>query len=252
MREPTNPTLRLKTRNLSILQQHGDNMHKFILSLCVVLASVATSLADVQALLKQMQSKNLDERRAAARSLGDEKTASREVVSALIAGLKDSDFFVQRFSAQSLGKIGPDAREALPMLAELARSKTARSEVVEAAAAALGSMGSAAVPTLAEVLKSTSSTPAMRRQAAESLGKMGKEARSALPAMVEATKAPRRRRADPGADIRIEVVTALGEIATASDKVAVERLEAMQEQRIRDRNLTRAINMALRKIKARK
>jgi HEAT repeat protein len=228
-------------------------MNKLFISACFVLWTGVTASADVQTLLKQMQSKNADERRAAARALGDEKDASQQVVSALIGGLKDPDFFVQRFCAQSLGKIGPDAKAAVPYLIELARSKSARSEVVEAAAAALGSMGPSVVPTLADVVKNTSSTPAMRRQAAVSLGKMGKDARAAIPALVEASQSPRRRRdADPNSDIRIEVVTALGEIATANDKGAVERLEAMQGERIRDRNLNQAINMSLRKIKARK
>ena len=55
--------------------------------------------------------------------------------------LKDDDVFVRRFSAQALGSIGPDAKEAGPTLAAILKDAKDKKEVQEAAADALGKFG---------------------------------------------------------------------------------------------------------------
>jgi hypothetical protein len=56
-----------------------------------------------------------------------------------------------------------------------------------------------------------------------------------------------------GGDFRTEVADALGQIAGPDDKAAVDTLTALAADRqIRDRNLKKAINDALKKIQAKK
>lgn len=215
--------------------------------LCVVAGARGADVAD---LVKQMKSRDADERRLAARELGEASGPGQVIVDALVKGLEDPDFFVRRFSAQSLGRRGKEAGSAVDALTAVARNKKERREVVEAAVIALSGMGAGAVPALADVVKDADLAPALRRRAAEGLGKIGRDARPAVPALTEALAAPRRR--DSGEDIRVEVVTALGEIATPADEAALKALEDMMMQRIRDRTLSGALSQAVRKIKARK
>ena len=214
----------------------------------VVCATLARG-ADVKDLIKQLKDGDSDARRAAARALADGGAESKEAVPALIHALKDRDTFVRRFSAQALGEIGPDAKSAVPALT--AALEDAKREVQSAAAAALGKMGPAGVETLVGILKNDKKDPMTRRNAIASLSSLGSAARPAVPALTEIVKEKTgkgKKKVLPE-DLRIDAATALGTLATADDKEAIQTLQALSDKKSKaPRGLKQAANMALRKI----
>ena len=81
---------------------------------------------------------------------------------------------------------------------------------------------------------------------------MGAEAKQAIPTLVDVLK-PAKGPA-PAGDLRAEIATALGEIASPNDKPAVDVLTALSTDRglRRDRTLMKAVNDALKKIQSKK
>jgi HEAT repeat protein len=215
--------------------------------LCVAASARA---ADVEGLVKQLKGGDPDARRAAAKALAEAGADAKPAVPALKQALKDKDLFVRRFAAQALGAIGPDAASAAPALG--AAVNDPRQEVQEAAVTALGKIGAPAVATLGAVVKDPNAAPALRRRAADALGVIGPDARSAVPALVAALQPGKGKRMDKDSDIRVEVATALGQIAGPGDKKAVDALNAIAtNKKERNRTLKTAAGEALGKIKSR-
>jgi HEAT repeat protein len=215
------------------------------LGLCLVVSAFA---ADIEDLVKQLKNGDNDARRAAAKALADAGGDAKAATSALVAALKDKDKFVRRFAAQALGEIGAEPREAVPGLKKAL--KDPQKEVQEAAATALGKMGPEAVAPLADVVKDGDCEPAVRRKAVEALAALGAKARPAVPTLLEALKGGgggKKKMANP-ADIRTEVVIALGNIASSGDKQVISALEEMTGKKQKNRNLKQAANEALRKL----
>ena len=216
------------------------------------LAALFVAADDVPQLVKQLKSGDVDARRSAAKGLGELGSGAKEAVPALIEALKDNDRFVRRFAAQALGEVGPAARSAVPTLNGLLRKGEEKKEVLDAVTAALGKIGGgpSSAKMLAMTLLDKGSDTEVRRQAAEALGKMGSGAKTAIPALVEVLK-PAKGPPPPG-ELRTEAATALGEIATPADKAAVDALTTLSTDKglRRDGVLMKAINDALKKIKA--
>jgi HEAT repeat protein len=212
--------------------------------------TVTVFAADVDTLIKQLRDDDADTRRAAAQSLAEAGAEAKPAARALVVALRDRDMFVRRFAAQALGEIGADPKEAVPALRTALNDS--RKEVQEAAAMALGKMGKDGVNYLAAAVKDDDREPEVRRKAAEALGAMGGDARPAIKSLVEALKADPagggKKRANP-ADIRVEVVTALGNIASTEDKEAVAAISALTDKKNRNRSLQSAAREALKKIK---
>ena len=97
-------------------------------------------------------------------------------------------------SPLALGKIGPEAKDAIPHFVALLKDPD--KHVRWAAAGALGEIGSAAkdaVPHLIELLKDLGED--VRWAAARALGEIGSAAKDAVPHLIELLK-------DPGEDVR--------------------------------------------------
>ena len=90
--------------------------------------------------------------------------------------------YQRRDAADALGRLGPSAPEAVPLLARLLRDKD--EGVREAAVLGLGKMGPSGVLALCQGLRDRE--PSVRTVAAKMLGKMGPNAKGAIPAMVAA------------------------------------------------------------------
>jgi HEAT repeat protein len=211
-------------------------MNKLVLvALALSGLTCAARAADVDALVKQLKSPDVDLRRAAAKGLSEAGADAKPAITALSAALSDKDLFVRRFAAQALGEIGPDARPAVKPLTEAL--KDPKKEVVEAAATALGKIG-AAEP-LAALVGDTKRDAAPRRKAVEALGMMKADAKSAVPALTKALK---------DRDLRIEAAEALGEIGPDASP-ALKDLQAIADSKERDRNFKKAVNDAIKKIK---
>jgi HEAT repeat protein len=213
--------------------------------------SMSAVAADVDTLIKQLRDDDADTRRAAAQSLGEAGAEGKPAARALMGALRDRDMFVRRFAALALGEIGADPKDAVPALRTALNDS--RKEVQEAAATALGKMGKNAVNALAVAVKDEDREPEVRRKAAEALGSMGGDARPAMKSLVEALKTEPgtgggKKRANPS-DIRVEVVTALGNIASPDDKEAVDAINALTDKKNRNRSLQAAAREALKKIK---
>jgi HEAT repeat protein len=217
--------------------------------LCVAVAAFG---ADVGALIKQLKDGDNDARRAAAKALAEAGGDARAAVPALVRALKDKDLFVRRFAAQALGEVGADPKEALVPLRNALNDP--RKEVQEAAATALGKLGAPAVGALAAVVKDPNKETEVRRRAVEALGEMGPDARPAVPVLVGTLKAGGGKKKVPGdADIRVEIATALGNIAAPGDKKVLDALTALTDRKqVRDRSLMQAARQAIQKLQKNK
>jgi HEAT repeat protein len=223
--------------------------------LALVVGVASASAAEVDDLIKKLKSADSDERRAAAKDLADLGKDAKPAVPALQAALKDRDTYVRRFSAQALGAIGPDAAPAVPALAKALNDP--RKEVGEAAAVALGKIGPSSASALVSALKTPPTEPVVRKRMVEALGQMGSAGRQAVPTLSKMLlgKVKRPKKKDKfgnDEDVRLEIAMALGELATADDKVAIDALQALNNKKQRNRELRKAVMAALRKIQSRK
>lgn len=92
-------------------------------------------------------------------------------------------------AVNAVGKIGPEAREAIPLLVETIRqTRNHDRRLLVACNYALLAMGKEIVPAMISLLKDNEWE--MRRGAAWILGKVGPEAKDAVPALTEALKDP--------------------------------------------------------------
>jgi HEAT repeat protein len=227
-------------------------MKRFLGVVGIVLCATVARGADVDELIKQLQSGDNDARRAAAKALGEGGAESKAAVPALIKALKDRDTFVRRFSAQALGEIGPDAQSAVRPLT--AAVDDAKKEVQSAAGAALGKLGPSGIESLIGILSDNGKDTAIRRQAIASLGDLGPAAHSAVPALTEVLKEKtakekgKKKQMAPE-NVRVDAANALGSLAKSSDTDAIETLSALTDKKAKTpRDLRQAANAALRKI----
>lgn len=227
------------------------------LAVLIVCCSAGTALADdVATLIKQLESKDSDVRRAAVKSLAAKKKEAGSAAPALVKALKeDRDLYVRRFAAQALGEIGADPAVAGPALTEAARSN--RREIADAALTSLGKLGPGAVPALVEVLKKREvrggkpkgksrepvhdASATLRAKAAQALGNLGPDAREAVPALIEALQDP---------DVRTDAATALGNIGPDA-KEAISALTEISQNKSgkKDKSFQAAVKEALTKIR---
>ncbi len=170
-------------------------------------------------------------RAAAAQALGKMGPEAKEAVPALIKALGDKSSYAQRqvfntgprgdivafgnrdvyvrvVAAEALGKMGPEAADAIPALQALLKDEQA--SVREMGAEVLGQMGeqaAAAIPALRELLRDEQ-VP-VRTKAAEVLGRMGPNAKEALPTLAETLY-------DKDPNVRAHAAWALGQIGPAA------------------------------------
>ena len=126
--------------------------------LAFVPAAVADKKDDVARLMKELKSKDVKTRIAAADDLGHigqiKKSYTEPAVPALIDALRDTDAGVRKAAANALGKVDPDVKLAVPALTDALKDKVP--PVRQAAASALGLIGpdaKDAIPTLRETQK---------------------------------------------------------------------------------------------------
>lgn len=222
-----------------------------LLALAILVVSAAEG-AEVAELVGKLRDADSDVRRAAAKGLAELGPEARAAVPDLGKALRDRDLFVRRFAAEALGKIGPDASAAIPALG-LAMSDE-RKEVQIAAADALGRLGKDAIPALIAALKDPNKDPAVRRLAAQGLSRSGPQARGAVPVLsnlltgkLSSPKAKKKGKGNDD-DFRVDVALALGAIARAEDRAAIDALKSVSEGKQRNRALQKAASDSLRKL----
>jgi HEAT repeat protein len=218
--------------------------------LLLALLSLTVHAADVNDLAGKLKSPDSDVRRAAAKELAGLGSAASPAVAALTAALGDRDRFVRRNAAEALGAIGTEAKSAVPRLALAVNDST--TEVQLAAVEALGAMGAVGAKGLTNAVKDPAKDQAVRVKAALALAKIGKEARSAVPTLAGLLTTKVKKGKGKGKtndeDIRAEVATALGAIATAEDKSAIAALKSILEAKQKNKQLQKAAGDAYRQI----
>jgi len=224
-----------------------------------IFAIASAEAAELNELMKKLASKDVEQRREAAKELGDLGSEAKDAVPALKKALRDSDLFVRRFSIEALGKIGPDAKAAIPEVALAMNDE--KKEVALAAAEGLGKMGPDAIKALTSAVKDVNKDPQVRKKAALSLGNMGLQARGAVPALADVLTGkvgnnktnPKKKGKDlTDNDIRVEVATALGAIAKAEDTAAIDALKSVSEGKQKNKALKKAAADSLKKINSTK
>jgi HEAT repeat protein len=248
-----------------------------LLGLVLVLGlASATAAADVQDLVKKLESKDNEVRRAAAKDLGEMGKDAAPAVKALIKALKDEDRFVKRWSAEALGKIGPEAKSSIPALTALLedgsqpvrdaavkalakmgpdaldglkKALSGASDVQEPAIEALVALGPEAVPALTGAIKDSKMNATLRRKAVEGVAKHPRAGKDAVGALAEVVKNPRAQ-GQEGNRFRFAAIEALGKLATKDDKDAVNVLDNIAKDEKANRQLRAAVTKALKAIQS--
>ena len=250
---------------------------RYLLACLAVCLGAFSALADVSALVKKLASKDNEQRREAARELGDLGKGAKDALKPLIKALNDRDRFVRRFAAQAIGGIGADAKLAIPALAAalnddsqpvreaavkalatmgkeavpaLTKALKGTSDVQETAIKALGATGEAGVPALTEAIRDDKMGATLRSRAIASLPQ-DKAARPALPALVDAVNKPAPGGRD-GRQFRLDAIAALGRLATPSDSLAIKALDDLVlDEKLRDMQIKNGARAALKAVKSR-
>ena len=139
-----------------------------------------TGNTQIQQQIRKLKSQNDRLRYRAADTLA--KIGER-AVHPLAEALNDEDPIVDSLAAQALGKIGPNAKAAVPALLEGLYDEDKDPIVGSCAAEALGKIGPHAVPALVEALNNEHED--VRRHAARALGEIGPDAKAAVPVLLE-------------------------------------------------------------------
>jgi HEAT repeat protein len=186
--------------------------------------TVSAQAADTAALVKQLRSKDVEERRQAAKDFQDEGIDAKLAVPALVTALKDSDHIVRRLCATALGQFGEQSKSVIAALAALANDD--EKSVANAALEALGKMGADALPTLNKVARNPKMQIDMRVQAVSQIGtlKVDKDKKMTsfadmLKTSIPAAYNPTATKQPPDTSIRIQVVKSMS--VSAGDAAVV-------------------------------
>jgi HEAT repeat protein len=231
-------------------------MRKLLLgALALAIIAVSAPGAEVKELITKLRDKDSDARRAAAKELSELGADAKPALADLIKALQDSDLFVRRYAAEALGSIGPDAKSAIPDLKKALGDQ--RKEVQLAVVIALGKIGPESLPALLAAVKDTAAEAEVRRRAAEALGSLGKDGRDAVKPLTEilsgkmAKDKGNKKKGNPD-DIRMSVVTALGQLATADDKDTISAVNNLLDKKQKNKELKKAAKDAIKEIQNRK
>jgi HEAT repeat protein len=219
----------------------------------LVCLALSARAADVSQLLKQLKSTDADNRRSAAKALGQLGADSKAAVPALTAALKDRDVFVRRFAAQSLGAIGTEARSAIPALKQSLNDP--RMEVQTAAADALGKMGVGGIDALLAIVKNTNADATQRSRAIAALRDIGPPAHTAVePLLAIVTGSPPGPSGKRNMDVnlRVDALAALGAIANASDQKVLDTLTGLMDKKEKNRAVRMTARTSMQQIRKRK
>jgi HEAT repeat protein len=147
-------------------------------------AGSGTATALVAALLDP----DVNVSRRAREGLDKLETLNKEEVPGLIAALEKGNEDVRAFAVAALGKIGPGARDAVPILVKTLTNDREQA-IRRGAAEALGKIGPAAWSAATALGKALQDTDLeMRTRAAVALGRIGPDARAGVPGLMRALK----------------------------------------------------------------
>jgi HEAT repeat protein len=147
---------------------------------------------------RRYDGRTLEEWRQAIKDLSPDNPASRAAVPGLIAILKDQDapWFTRRQMANTLGRFGKNAPEAVPVLIKILDEPNTDEHTpriwASKSLALFGPEAREAAPRLVAILKNAELPIAEREVALEALGQIGGAHPRAIPAVVETLNLPQR------------------------------------------------------------
>jgi HEAT repeat protein len=192
---------------------------------CFASAS-ALAAPTAEQLSQQLSSSDVNARREAIYQLGKMGPEAKAALPALIKAADDNDKQVWSGALNLIADLGPAASEAVPALLEGLDSRKAqggrqrdRNQALLRTANALANIGPAAVPALSEAL--TGNSPVRKTVAARALGQMGPDAKAAVPVLLKALE-------QDDDQFRHDVSDALGQIGAPSVPGLIESLQAQK------------------------
>ena len=214
-----------------------------LLTVCLCQSSAQENRSTITQLIDDLKSGNTQERRNAARSLGELGPEAAEALPALIPALDDGDEQVWFHAVTAIARIGSQALPAVPALLEdLAESgRKGANPKWYRSAFALGSIGPVALPKLRPALKNPDSR--IRSGAAKALGWFGEKAAPAIPGLVELLN-------DENGNVRLHAAETLGKIGPpalpalrkclqgTNRQLQLSALSAVQKMRVKARPLS--------------
>jgi HEAT repeat protein len=182
-------------------------------------------------LAANLTSNEVTVRREASYQLEKLGPAAKPALGALITALEDEDRQVWSHAISAIAAIGPEAKDAIPILMRDLDSRTARGQRYPdrdqgffRSAYALSRIGAPAIAPLIAALRGDDTM--LRAGAAKALGGMGPAAKEAIPALCENLGHPEK-------TLREEIATALGDIGPEAEATLIEALgweAALQRQ----------------------
>lgn len=182
--------------------------------------------AVVHALIKALDDQNVDVRKSAAEALGKIGRDAKDAVPALIKALDEENVGVRLSVVEALGNIGRDAKDAVPPLINTLSDKDM--SVSCEAAEALGKIGrdaKDAVPVLIKVLGERG--PEARRGAVYALGQVGAVTPDVVPAL-------RRALSDLSEKVQTRAAIALAKIGRDAEEAILDLMERLNYPHMRE------------------
>ncbi len=174
----------------------------------------------VPRVLDALRSEEARLRWSAAEMLAEMPAVRGRIVEILSPLLADKDAYVRRIVIERLGRLGGDARQAAPLLAERVNRETPFNALCcREALIRIGERAAPHVEGIAAFL--THDDPDIRNAAASMLGRLGPSASSATAALLE-------RLDDTSPQVRVEAAGALGRVGADSDEVVSALTDALQ------------------------
>lgn len=183
----------------------------------------------------------LEEWRERIKDLNPDDPASADAVNGLMQIVRDANvpWYSRRQAALTLGRIGPPAKEAIPLLIalldETGEGESATSQWAAKALALFGSEAKAAAPTLIRRLENESVDEADRRTVIEPLSQIGTAHPQVVPALIHTLSSSTA--ADELRGLAAEALALIGPAAAAAVP-ALMRTARADEELLRRRSIT--------------
>ena len=196
----------------------------------------------VPALSKAMENPDAEVRAKVVEALTNFGRDAEPAVAALLQSLtKTVETDLQKEIAYTLGEIGPAAKDAVPQLIELIKSRKDPEGFLNVnAAEALGKIGPAAamaVPALIAALKSDDVR--LPTVAAEGLGNIGAEAKTAITALIEAMKVTEKEHQDNFAEPLGKIAEALANKGDTQSLAALKKaMQSLESANVEPKYIT--------------
>jgi hypothetical protein len=140
----------------------------------------------IEELIKMLMDDDMTRRRRASDELEQTGRKDPAVRRRLIEALRHNNRLVRLYAANALGRIGPNAKEAIPELERMLKNPKEQEGERSSAANALGLIGTASIPVLTRALKDDD--VAVRQFAADIFVRLAPESTELIPTLIDTSR----------------------------------------------------------------